>query len=178
MPAQFTFYTDKFSEVVVDSRVSFGKTGVIVVSCNLFRSDTNDTVDGRLLITKSFTTDVDGTIVATFEYTAKFNEASGLPSAPFTDVLCFTTKLYNNITIPQNFNITEIIPPGQTSVQITCAIDQFLSTGEFCNQFGYVDIITNSNTIFKQYNVYFPLLVAQYTNAFNGLPQPSIAPLA
>lgn len=178
MPAQFSFYTDKASEVIIESQVTpDSKSGVMLISSNLLSSKDDTNSIGRLLITKSFATDLDGSLVADFTYTAKFNSSSGLPSSPFSDVLVFTTKLYNNITIPASFNPTEIIQPGQTSVQLTGAVNQFNSSGEFCNQFGYA-VKTKDTTNFRKYDVYFPQLVANYTNVFNSLPQPSVAPLA
>lgn len=179
MPAQITFYADKSSEVIVESQLTpDGKSGAYIISSDLLSSRDDASSIGRLIINKVFATDLDGSIVADFTYTVKFSANSGLPSSPFSDVLVFNTKLYNNVLIPPaSKNPTEIIQPGQTSVQLTGGVVTSQSSGEFCNQFGYA-VKTKDLTNFRKYDVYFPQLVANYTNVFNSLPQPSVAPLA
>jgi hypothetical protein len=74
-------------------------------------------------------------------------------------------------------NPSEIIPAGQTSVTVTGGINQASSTGQFCNQLGYV-VKTKDETRYRQYDVYFPEQVVTAKNVFNSLPQqPSVAPL-
>jgi hypothetical protein len=181
MPASFTCYVNKASEVIVDSSselpITLNGKGITLVSAPILGSKHDSDVIGTMMISKLYTEDNIGNKLATFTYTLKFNADSDLPSSPFSDVLCLTEKLYNNFTIPENGNPSENIPAGESSVVLTGAVNQFESSGEFCNQFGYFNK-TKDLTQFRTYEVNFPQLVASYTNVFNSLPQPSVAPLA
>jgi hypothetical protein len=173
MPAQFTFYSDKSSEVLLSTSVS-GPTTTSVVSANILASaSASASLIGSALVTKTNTIDGSGNVWAIFNWQFQFNSGNTL-SVP-ADQLVVTFSFNNDTT--SGSNPTESIPTGQTSVTVTGSIQNY-SQGAYQNQFGYVTKVKSATTNFRQYNVFFPQLVANYTNVFNSLPQPNVAPLS
>jgi len=175
MPAQITFYSNKSSEVLVSetSSVSIGTTTTSVVSLTILSAPEDSAVIGSGLVTKTATVDQSGNVFATFVWQFKFNANNSLTIPD--DLLSISFGFYDQTT--SGVNPTEVIPSGSNSVTVTGGVVGAASNGEFCNQFGYCNKTKYNSSPYRQYDVYFPQLVASYTNAFNSLPQTNVAPL-
>lgn len=95
----------------------------------------------------------------------KFFENSGLPYGDDNILVTTSTKsnkVENNIVIDGKYTL--IISANE-------------STGKYANQVGYNSYTKDSSKIFIKHDVYFPLPILTYTNAFNSISQPSTAPL-
>jgi hypothetical protein len=171
MPAQFSFYSDKNSETVLSTTTSGSSTYTSVISANLLASASSSTPIGSLIVTKSNVTDPSNNIWATFKWCFKFNNSNAISVPP--NELVAVYEFFNQTTAGSN--PSENIPAGGSGT-FTGSINN-ASSGEYQNQFGYV-IKTKDQSAFRRYDVYFPQLVANYTNVFNSLPQPNVAPLA
>ena len=172
MPAQVTFFSNKTSEVLVSSSTN-GSTTTSVVSLNILSAPTDSAVIGTGLVTKKATVDQLGNVFATFKYQFKFNKNNSL-TVP-DDLLALAFGFFNQTT--SGVNPTEIVPADSNSVKLTGGVMGPYSNGEFCNQFGYCNKTKYNSSTYRQYDVYFPQLVASYTNAFTSLPQTNVAPL-
>jgi hypothetical protein len=171
MPSQFTFYSNKNSEVLI-SNTSYGNTNISVVSANVLSSQSDSSVIGQLLVTKTNTVDNNNNVYANFEWQIQFNSNANVPP----NLLALSFGFFNQTTSGQN--PTEKIPVGQSQVVVTGGINSASCNGEYCNQFGYCNKTKYASSSFRQYDIYFPQLVASYTNVFNSLPQQNVAPLA
>ena len=172
MPAQITFYSNKSSEVLV-SELSYGSTTVSVVSGKILSTPNDSSSLGTLLVTKTTTVDQSGNVYASFVWDFKFDKNNSL-TIP-ADLLSISFGFYDQTT--SGVNPTEIVPAGSNSVTLTGGVMGPMCNGEFCNQFGYCNKTKYNSSPYRQYDVYFPQLVASYTNAFNSLPQKNVAPL-
>lgn len=166
MPSQFTFYSDKNSETIVSTetyKMINGMTVVTNMTANVLSSPNNNTQMGTLFIKKTITLDNNNHIWSEFEYKIKHEHG----------IIIFNFNYFDQTTTGEN--PTEIVPNGN-SVVLTTGLLSSSASGMFCNQFGYVNK-TKDATQFRKFDVYFPQLIASYTNAFNSLPQPPHSPL-
>lgn len=175
MPAQITFYSNKTSEVLVSETSSgaIGTSTTSVVSLDILSAPEDSAIIGSGLVTKTATVDQNGNVFAKFDWQFKFNEDNSLTIPDDLLAVCFC--FFNQTT--SGVNPTEIVPAGSNSVTLTGGVLGPCSNGEFCNQFGYCNKTKYNSSTYRQYDVYFPQLVASYTNAFNSLPQTNVAPL-
>lgn len=171
MPANFKFYVDKASEQVVVISTS-DSNATTQVSAPVLGSEDKTDIIGTLFAIKIWNKDAYGNEWANSQWYIQFFDNSGLPT---NSTLKLFDALFNQTTGKEN--PTETIPVDQTSVVVTGSVDPLGSTGEFLNQPGYFNKTNYSTKSFRLYEVYFPQAVVTYTNAFNSLPQPSVAPL-
>lgn len=172
MPANFKFYVNNASEKSVVIMMTSDSNATTQVSAPVLGSEDDTDIIGTLFAVKTWNKDAYGNELSTFEWYIQFFDNSGLPTNS-TLKLLFTW--FNQTTGVEN--PTEKIPNGQTSVVYTGSVDSLGSSGEFLNQSGYCNKTNYSTKSFRLYEVYFPQAVVTYTNVFNSLPQPSVAPL-
>ena len=164
MPASTQINSDKNSEIVLSSTVdSTGTTYITVLTGNLLKTD-NSTQIGTYLATKTCTKDTNNNVWSKFEYNFQIGPNAGIPSGSID----FTLNYYNETTFTSN--------PSENIGSYTNGLNAPVSTDAYCNQVGYVTK-TKSSSQFRTYLFNWPLPVVNYTNAFNSLPQPSVAPL-
>jgi hypothetical protein len=183
MPASFTFFVDKASEKVLQTTYGIVEnTWYTLVEVDVLNDDPHANsglkhhqVIGSMIIEKQTVIASHDNVWAEFNYAIVFNEGNPM-NLPAGDVLALSFSFFNQTTTSEN--PSEIIPAGETSVTLTGGVDSNQCSGEFLNQFGYCEKVKDETTSFRKYSVFFPQLVASYTNVFNSLPQPSVAPLA
>jgi len=176
MPSSFTLTSDKTSEVVISSQtVSNGSTGTIttVVTGNVLSSSSGSNKEiGKYIVTKVTSLDTAGNIWSDFNYTFQItNSSNGIYP---TGSINFVLHYYNQTNYASN--PTETIPSGG-SASFTNGLLSAVSTGQYCNQFGYV-VKTKNSTNIRSFSFTYPQLIAGYSTAFDNSPQPSVAPLA
>jgi hypothetical protein len=175
MPAQFTLYSDKNSEILVSSVqdvIGYASTYTTVLTGNVLNAASNSNKIGDYIVTKVASQDASGNVWSQFDYSFQITSPNdGIP----TGAISFTLNMFNQTSFSSN--PSETIPSGSSSVTLTNGLTSAISTGAYCNQFGYVQK-TKSASNFRTYAFTFPQLVASYTNVFDSLPQPSVAPLA
>jgi len=182
MPAQTSFYTNSDQEIVLSStEVSASFNSIIVtaiVTSPIYSSMECTTKVGTFLCTKQVTS-VNGAtsgegLFATFSWQFQFSEGNIL-QLPANE-LDATFNLAGSVVILPN--PTELLPLGASSQTYNGSANSAHGNGEFLNQFGYLVKTKYATSPVRKFDVYFPQLIAQYTNAFNSLPQPSLAPSA
>jgi hypothetical protein len=172
MPANFKFYVDKASEQAVVIMMTSDTNATTQVSAPVLGSEDDTDIIGTLFAVKTWNKDAYGNQWATFEWYVQFFDNSGLPT---NSTLQLSFTFFNQTTGVEN--PTETIPAGQPSIVVTGSVNSLGSSGEFLNQSGYCNKTDYSTKSFRLYEVYFPQAVVTYTNVFNSLPQPSVAPL-
>lgn len=172
MPAKLKFYVNEDNEQAVVIMMTSDTNATTQVSIPVLGSEDDTDIIGTLFTIKTWNKDAYGNEWVTFEANIQFFDNSGFPTNS-TLQLNFTFFNETNGTI----NPTEVIPYGKTSIIATGSVNSLVSSGEFLNQSGYCNKTIISTSPFKLYEVYFPQAVVTYTNVFNSLPQPSVAPL-
>jgi len=182
MPTAFTCYINKSSEsanvhqIASTTYPSDPSANITITSghATLLSQPNSDpsSVIGSVFFTKSYNYDLCGNTISTFVWDFNFDGSGGFAAGNVQSQFYF----FNQASY-SNGNPTEIIPSGQTSVTVQGILNGNLSTTCFANQYGYVIKTKSSTSNYRRYDFYYPQAVMTYTNVFNSLPQPSVAPL-
>jgi hypothetical protein len=175
MPAEFTVYF-KISDSIKPPTILYESPdksySVFKRITPVYNSDSLETakkIGIRTLIYTSIINDYDDdtkddNITAVTSY-YKFNEFAGVPYGDENILVVNSTRFNDFINRKLKDGIFRpIVNPSQ-------------STGEYANQVGYAKVTRDSSKVFESFEFKFPLPILTYTNAFNSLPQPSVAPL-
>jgi hypothetical protein len=166
MPATIVFYREAIAPPKTILYESPNKNYIIYQRYNPLYSnpECTDIIGNQTTIyTTTFNVDDEITSVKLF---LKFNEISGVPYGD------------DNILVVTNTRVNKINGDIFIKNIYTGVVSTNESTGEYANQTGYYNYYkTDSEYNSYKYEVFFPLPIVTYTNAFNSLPQPSTAPL-
>jgi len=174
MPASISYYRAKDTTTLdvdfisTDLDNSYGKN-----LQNLYNADGNLIgTENILLHGIKFASD---DIIVTYTSFNRFNELSGFPNGD-DNILSLTTTFVNKLNdtslpVLKEDNLL-MLKEGTYTLNYNP-----LSTGQYANQVCYAQFTRDDSQKYDNVIVNFPQPVITYTNVFNSLSQPSVAPL-
>jgi hypothetical protein len=165
MPASLTYYSEKTSSNIQPEFIS-GELDYALFQDFFNLYDKNNNVIGSVTDTGTFVRNPSGDIIVNTNSYIKFNELSGFPYGD-DNILSCTFTYVNKVDLTNS----QLLEGTYTGASNSC------STGEYLNQVAYSQFTRDNSQKYDKVTVNFPLPILTYTNAFNSLPQPSVAPL-
>lgn len=166
MPATIVFYRLKEEAPITVLYESPDKNYIVYQRYGQIYSNPECTNNiGNITVINTSTLNEDDEITSIKAFT-KFNEKSGYPYGD------------DNILVVNHTRVNK--KDGDVFIKniYTGIVNTAESTGEYANQTGYYKYYKKDSEYNSyKYEVFFPLPIVTYTNAFNSLPQPSTAPL-